>query len=69
MSRGLSFVWCSTLAVVAGVAPVMAQAPAAPSPAAVHISPAEVSALLESAIAKGLVDQPIKGVDVHGGRS
>ncbi len=58
----VSFV--SSLAVV--VAPAAAQAPPVP---AVFISPAEVAQILETAIAKSAVDQPIKGVDVHGGRA
>jgi len=40
-----------------------------PAPPAVHISPAEVAAFLETAVAKNLIDQPMKGVDVHGGRA
>ena len=43
-------------------------AQSAPVPA-VHISPADVAAILESGIAKNAVDQPIKGVDVLGGRA
>ena len=41
----------------------------AQTPAAVHITPAEVAAFLETAVAKNLIDQPIKGVDVRGGRA
>jgi mannose-6-phosphate isomerase-like protein (cupin superfamily) len=44
----------------------LAQTP--PVPAA-HITPAEVAQFLETAIAKSAIDQPIKGVDVHGGRA
>lgn len=45
-------------------------APATPAPIpAVFISPAEIAAILENGIAKSAVDQPIKGVDVHGGRA
>jgi mannose-6-phosphate isomerase-like protein (cupin superfamily) len=40
-----------------------------PPPPAVHISPAEIATILESAIAKSAVDQPIKGAEVHGGRT
>ena len=43
-----------------------AQTPPVP---AVHITPAEVAAFLETAVAKNLIDQPIKSVDVHGGRA
>lgn len=39
-----------------------------PVPAA-HITPAEVAAFLESAITKSAVDQPMKSVDVHGGKT
>ena len=45
-----------------------AQAAAQPTPA-VHISPADIATLLESGIAKSAIDQPIQGVDVHGGRT
>lgn len=50
----------------AGQAAVSAQS--APAPA-VHITPAEVAAILETGITKSAVDQPIKGVDVLGGRA
>ena len=43
-----------------------AQTPPVP---AVHITPAEIAAFLESAIAKSAVDQPIKSADVHGGKA
>ena len=48
---------------------VAAQAVASTSPPAVHITPAEIAEILETGIAKSAVDQPIKGVDVHGGRA
>jgi mannose-6-phosphate isomerase-like protein (cupin superfamily) len=50
----------------AGQAAMAGQSVPAP---AVHISPAEVAAILETGIAKSAVDQPIKGVDVLGGRA
>jgi len=43
-----------------------AQTPPVP---AVHITPAEVATFLETAISKSAVDQPIKSVDVHGGKA
>jgi mannose-6-phosphate isomerase-like protein (cupin superfamily) len=43
-------------------------AASAPVPA-VFISPAEIATILENGIVKSAVDQPIKGVDVHGGRA
>ncbi len=43
-----------------------AQTPPVP---AVHITPAEIAAFLETAIAKSAVDQPIKSADVHGGKA
>ena len=46
-----------------------AQAAAPPPVPAVHITPAEIAAILETAIAKSAVDQPIKAADVHGGRT
>lgn len=52
--------------VVLSAASAAAQAPPVP---AVFISPAEIAAILETGIAKSAVDQPIKGVDVHGGRA
>lgn len=51
-------------------APAAAQTPPTPPQVpAVHISPAEIAAILESAIAKSAVDQPIKSADVHGGKA
>ncbi len=50
------------------MAAAQAAAPTPPAPA-VHITPAEIAAILETGIAKSAVDQPIKGVDVHGGRT
>jgi mannose-6-phosphate isomerase-like protein (cupin superfamily) len=47
-------------------APAWAQTP--PVPAA-FISPAEVAQFLEAGITKSVVDQPMKSVDVHGGRA
>ncbi len=44
------------------------QAAAPPVPAA-FITPAEIATFLETGIAKSAVDQPIKGLDVHGGRA
>ena len=60
----------TVLAFVMAAAHAAAQ-PAAPAPPvpAVHITPAEIAAILESGIVKSAVDQPIKGVDVHGGRA
>jgi mannose-6-phosphate isomerase-like protein (cupin superfamily) len=43
-----------------------AQTPPVP---AVHITSAEIAAFLETAVAKNLIDQPMKGVDVHAGRA
>ncbi len=54
------------LSFLMAAAQAAAQTPPAP---AVHITPAEIAAVLESAIAKSAVDQPIKAVDVHGGRA
>jgi len=54
------------LSFVMAAAQAAAQAPPVP---AVHITPAEIAAVLETAIAKSAVDQPIKAVDVHGGRT
>lgn len=58
---------------VLGTAIVLAMARAAagqtPQIPAAFISPAEVAQLLESGIAKNIVDQPIKGADVQGGRA
>lgn len=51
---------------LAAVAPAAAQAPQVP---AVFISPAEIAQFLETGITKSAVDQPIKSVDVHGGRA
>lgn len=52
--------------VLASSSAVVGQVP--PTPAA-FIPPAEIARFLESAIAKSAVDQPISGVDVHGGRA
>ena len=62
MIRDLS---CSLLVTLVATS-AWAQTPPVP---AVHISPAEIATILESAIAKSAVDQPIKGADVHGGRT
>lgn len=51
------------------IAAAQASQAAAPTVPAVHITPAEIAAILETGIAKSAVDQPIKGVDVHGGRA
>jgi len=58
---------CSLLATVIA-SPALAQSPVPPVPA-VHISPAEIAAFLETAIAKSAIDQPIKSADVHGGKA
>jgi mannose-6-phosphate isomerase-like protein (cupin superfamily) len=52
--------------IVLAASPASAQT--APVPA-VFISPAEVAQFLEAGIGKSVVDQPIKAVDVHGGRA
>ena len=44
-----------------------AQAPQTTPATAGYITPAEIAATLENAIAKSAVDQPIKMIDVHGG--
>lgn len=54
------------LSFVMAAAQAAAQTPPVP---AVHITPAEIAAVLETAIATSAVDQPIKAVDVHGGRT
>ena len=51
---------------VLAAAQAAAQAATAP---AIHITPAEIAAILETGITTNAVDQPIKGVDVRGGRS
>ena len=61
LSRSLAVTFVTLVA-----APAAAQTPPVP---AVHISPAEVAAFLETAIAKSAVDQPIKSADVHGGKA
>ncbi len=68
MTRRRSRLLSVTLTALAAVAaaPAWAQTPPVP---AVHISPAEVAAVLETAIAKSAVDQPIKVADVHGGKA
>jgi mannose-6-phosphate isomerase-like protein (cupin superfamily) len=58
------------LSFVMAAAQAAAQTAAQTAPVpAVHITPAEIAAVLETAIAKSAVDQPIKVVDVHGGRA
>jgi mannose-6-phosphate isomerase-like protein (cupin superfamily) len=54
------------LSLAMAAAQAAAQTPSAP---AVHITPAEIAAILETGIVKSAVDQPIKAVDVHGGRA
>ena len=54
------------LSIVMAAAQATAQAPQVP---AGHITPADVAAILETAIAKNAVDQPLKMIDVHGGTS
>lgn len=56
------------VACLAGPAAAQTTTSVASGPA-VHISPAEIAALLETAIAKSAVDQPIKSADVHGGKA
>lgn len=56
---------CTLLAMLVAAA-ARAQTPPVP---AVFISPAEIASILESAIAKSAVDQPIKSTDVHGGKA
>lgn len=58
-----------TAIVLAVATTAAAQTPQVPPAPAAFISPAEIAQLLESGIAKNVVDQPIKGADVHGGRA
>ncbi|MFN7976684.1 MAG: hypothetical protein U0P30_01020 [Vicinamibacterales bacterium] len=55
-----------TAAILLAASTAGAQTPPVP---AVHITPAEIARILETGIASSTVDQPIKGVDVHGGRA
>lgn len=61
----IRFLSCALLVMVVA-ATARAQTP--PVPAA-HITPAEIAMFLESAIVKSAIDQPIKSVDVHGGKA
>ena len=50
------------------LAAAQAATAAAPAPA-VFISPAEIAQILETAVVKNAVDQPIKSADVRGGKA